>query len=180
MYEARDIRTDQPQSTRYGWYLAQLKPNCASIASRNLERQGIRSFMPLETRTVPRGGRFVDKPYPVFSGYLFVRLDKTAGQWRAVGSTYGISRLVSFGQEPATVPECLIDGLIDRCDNDGFLVPNSDFSAGDGVKVTDGPLIDFLGVIEKVSPDRRAFVLMEIMGQTTKVEVDAGSLRKLV
>lgn len=180
MNEAMENRTDQPQSTRYGWYLAQLKPNCASIASRNLERQGIETFMPLETRTVPRGGRFVDKSYPVFSGYLFVRLDKTAGQWRAVGSTYGISRLVSFGQEPAMVPARLIDGLIDRCDKNGFLLANSDFSAGDGVKVADGPFSDFIGTVDKISPDRRVFVLMEVMGQTTKVEVDARRLRKLV
>ena len=30
------------------WFLAQLKPNCAHIADRNLKRQGFRTFLPTE------------------------------------------------------------------------------------------------------------------------------------
>ena len=30
------------------WFLAQLKPNCANIADRNLKRQGFQTFLPVE------------------------------------------------------------------------------------------------------------------------------------
>ncbi len=33
---------------KLSWFLAQLKPNCARIAETNLNRQSIRTFLPME------------------------------------------------------------------------------------------------------------------------------------
>ena len=33
------------------WFLAQLKPNCANIANKNLKRQGFQTFLPMEEET---------------------------------------------------------------------------------------------------------------------------------
>ena len=65
------------------WFLAQLKPNCANIADRNLKRQGFKTFLPMEEETRQRNGKFVTSMQPLFPGYIFVAFDVARGFWRA-------------------------------------------------------------------------------------------------
>jgi len=159
------------------WFLAQLRPNCAQIAERNLARQGFRTFLPLEQGTARRSGRFVDALMPLFPGYIFVAVQTAAGQWRTINSTYGVTRLVSFGQEPAPVPLDIVSQLMLRCDAAGKLLPPRLLKPGDQVRVTAGPFAQFVAEIETIAPDRRVWVLMEIMGGQTRVAVKADQLR---
>jgi len=112
------FRDDIPRS-RYELVLAQLKPNYANIADKNLKRQGFQTFLPMEEETRQRGGKFVTAMRPLFPGYIFVAFDVARGLWRTVNSTYGITRLVSFGKEPTAVPLNLVSQLMLRCDAKG-------------------------------------------------------------
>ena len=159
------------------WFLAQVKPNCASIADKNLRRQGFKTFLPLEEETRQRNGKFVTAMRPLFPGYIFVAFDAARGFWRSVNSTYGITRLVSLGKEPTAVTEDLVSQLMSRCDATGKLLPPKLLKPGDQVTMTQGPFTNFVAEVEKITPDRRAWVLMEIMGVQTRVTVDAGHLR---
>lgn len=159
------------------WFLAQLRPNCLSIAERNLKRQGFRTFLPMEEGTIRRRGRFTPALLPLFPGYMFVSFDTEAGHWRAINSTYGVTKLVSFGAAPAPVPLDLVSQLMLRCDVSGKLLPPKLLKPGDQVCITTGPLAEFVGEVERIAPDRRVWVLMEIMGGETRVAVKADQIR---
>lgn len=161
------------------WFLAQLKPNSANIANRNLKRQGFKTFLPLEEETRQRNGKFVTAIRPMFPGYIFVAFDVARGYWRSVNSTQGVTRLVSFGKEPAAVPDELISQLVLRCDAGGKLLPSNQLKPGDQVTLTKGPFANFTAEVEKVAPDRRVWILMEIMGGHTRVAVGAEQLRAI-
>lgn len=158
------------------WFLAHLRPNCFHIAERNLKRQGFPTFLPLEEKTVRRKGRFVQSLVPLFSGYMFISIDPLLGQWRPVNSTYGVTRIVSFGQEPAAVPLEIVNELMLRCDPSGRILPPKMLQPGDRVRITTGPFADFVAEVEKIAPDRRVWVLMELMGGQTRVAVSPASL----
>lgn len=166
------------QERGMSWFLAQLKPNCANIAERNLKLQGFRTFLPTETGTKRVRGKFVTAPQPLFPGYIFVQIDTSAGNWRTINSTNGITRLVSFGKEPAPVPLDIVSQLMLRCDATGKLLPPERLTPGDQVCLTSGPFADFVGRIEAIAPERRVWVLMEIMGGQTRVAVAADQLRR--
>lgn len=159
------------------WFLAQLKPNCGHIAERNLKLQGFRTFLPTEDGTKRVRGKFITAPRPLFPGYIFVALNTGAGHWRTINSTNGITRLVSFGKEPAAVPLDIVSQLLLRCNPDGKLLPPKLLKPGDQVRLTSGPFADFVGTIEAIAPERRVWVLMEIMGGETRVAVAADQLR---
>ena len=161
------------------WFLAQLKPNCANIADKNLKRQGFKTFLPLEEETRQRNGKFVTAMRPLFPGYIFVAFDVACGFWRTVNSTYGITRLVSFGKEPTAVPLDLVSQLMLRCDANGKILPPKLLKPGDQVTLTKGPFTNFVAEVEKIAPDRRVWVLMEFMGGQTRVAVGADQLRAL-
>ncbi|HCQ64780.1 MAG TPA: transcriptional activator RfaH [Rhodobacteraceae bacterium] len=159
------------------WFLAQLKPNAASIAERNLRRQGFETFLPLEEETKQRGGKFVTAVRPLFPGYIFLSFDVTKGLWRAANSTSGITRLVSFGKKPAPVPLDLVSQLMLRCGTSGKLLPPKVLKPGDQVRVTRGPFADFVAEIEKIAPDRRVWVLLDLMGGRNRVALRPDQLR---
>lgn len=159
------------------WFLAQLKPNSANIADKNLKRQGFNTFLPLEEKAGTRNGSFVKTMRPLFPGYIFVFLDVGRGSWRTVNSTYGITRLVSFGKEPTAVPLELISQLKLRCDAKGKLLSPKLLEHGDQVTLTKGPFAKFAAHVETVAPDKRVWVLMEIMGGQTRVSVGADRLQ---
>ena len=159
------------------WFLAQFKPNSHNIAERNLVRQGFRTFLPMQEETKRARGKFITQMRPLFPGYLFVALDMLRGGWRAVNSTYGITRLVSLGKDPTPVPLDLVSQLMLRCDREGKLLPPKLLKPGDEVMLTKGPFADFVATIERIALDRRVYVLMELMGAQARVAVSAEHLR---
>ena len=169
--------TDHDHGT--SWFLAQYKPNSQNVAKRNLERQGFAVFLPLQEETKRTRGRFVTQMRPLFPGYLFVALDIGTGPWRAVKSTLGITRLVSLGGEPTPVSRDLVSQLQQRCDPDGKLIPAQALKPGDQVTLAKGPFVNFVARIEHLAPDRRVWVLLELMGQQTRVAVRSDQIRAM-
>lgn len=166
---------DVPQST---WFLAQLKPNALDIARRNLARQGIETFAPKIEHTSRSRGRFRTGFRPLFPGYLFVSLN--AGRsWRPVNSTQGITRMVSFGSRPATVPLALIEEIRERCDSNGHIVASGLAHPGDQVRLRRGPFTDFLGKVDALDAEQRVWVLIDLMGRETRVLAEQDALERI-
>ncbi len=164
--------------SQYSWFLVQYKPNSAQIACRNLRRQGIEIFHPTHHVTKRDASRFKSKQQPLFPGYLFAHVSNSKPNFGSLNSTYGVSRLVSFGDKPQIVPDDIVEGLIQRCDDDGVLNASTNLKVGDQVKVETGALVDFVGTIEKVSEDQRIWLLMEFMGRSTRMVFDTKDVTK--
>jgi transcriptional antiterminator RfaH len=159
------------------WFVAQTKPNCHHIATRNLERQGYESFLPLSEETARVAGKFVTRVRPLFPGYVFIALDPSAGGWRTINSTYGVTRIVCVGNAPRAVPDDLVRALKQRCDESGKLLPPREFKPGDKVSLVQGPFADFVATVESITPDRRIWVLLEVLGAERRVAVSQAALR---
>jgi transcriptional antiterminator RfaH len=163
---------------RSAWYLAQVRPNQFHIAEHNLARQDFAVFSPTQAETRRRGGRFVSETRPLFPGYLFVSFNPASGAWRTINSTYGVSRLVTFGARvPAPVPHALVAGLMARCDEAGHLLPPQALKPGDRAHVLSGPFAQFVATVESLAPQRRVSVLLEVLGSQTRVWLDVGQLQ---
>jgi transcriptional antiterminator RfaH len=159
------------------WFVAQIKPNCERLSERNLVRQGFQTFRPVHEETRRRGSKFVPALRPLFPGYLFIAFDPADGRWRAVNSTYGVARLVSFGSAPARVPDALVWGLLRRCDRSGKLLRPGEVNPGDRVRIATGPFAGFAASVESFAPNMRLRLLLELMGQARHAEVPAAALR---
>ncbi|HHB80642.1 MAG TPA: transcriptional activator RfaH, partial [Aliiroseovarius sp.] len=145
----------------------------------NLKRQGFATFLPLEEETHQQGGKFVTRKRPLFPGYIFVAFDPASGHWRSVNSTQGVTKLVSFGKAPTPVPMDLVSQLILRCDSTGKLLPPELLTPGDQVTITKGPFSNFAAEVAQIAPDRRVWVLLDIMGSQTRVAVSADQVRAM-
>ena len=132
------------------WHLLQFKPNWHRLAVRNLQRQGFETFLPLQEITRRKASRFTVDLGPLFPGYMFMGVELDAAPWRAINSTIGVSRLVSFTDNYKPLPLNLIPSLMLRCDEEGKLLPPKTLNAGDSVEVLNGPFANFLATVEKL------------------------------
>tara|TARA_Y100000385_G_scaffold275852_1_gene320795 strand:- start:302 stop:799 length:498 start_codon:yes stop_codon:yes gene_type:complete len=159
------------------WYLIQFKPNSHRLAERNLHRQGFETFLPMQKITRRKASRFVSDLKPLFPGYKFVSVNTALAPWRTINSTIGVSRLVSFEGKPMPLPLQLISGLMLRCDASGVLLPPKSLKEGDSVEMLTGPFANFIATVDTIDPDQRIWVLMDFMGQKTRMQVTADQLQ---
>ena len=148
------------------------------MAARNLARQGCDVFLPLMEQTRRAAQQFRTELRPLFPGYLFVSLREQAPSWRTLNSTHGVSRGVSLDGTYRPVPEALISQLQDQCDEAGVFRAQDTFRLGDVVQIQTGPFASFLAEVEDMAPDQRIWVLIDLMGQKSRVAVDHQDLRR--
>ncbi|MEY3490244.1 MAG: transcription antitermination protein RfaH, partial [Pseudomonadota bacterium] len=118
------------------WYVVHTKPRQEQRALENLQRQGFKAWLPTIEVEKLRRGKLTRVIEPMFSRYLFIQLDTTQSNWSPIRSTLGVSKLVSFGNVPAVVPDPLIQALqqADGSQREYLL------KEGDAVQFVSGPL----------------------------------------
>jgi len=159
------------------WYLVYTKPHGEDLARVNLERQGYEIYLPRVRQRRRRLGRVHYCIEPLFPRYLFIHLDTVTDNWMPIRSTFGVTRLICFGMDPAMVPDELVAALRARENADGLqLLPTDRFKRGEKVRVKDGPMMGFEGIFLARSSRDRVLVLLDIVGRHTRVNVNVDQL----
>ena len=161
------------------WYVIHSKPHREEALSQHIKAKGIEYYYPrLRVRPVNPRSRTV-RPY--FPGYLFVHADLEAMgeslfQWmpEAVG-------LVSFGGEPATVPDQLLQDMrhalgdmIDAGREQDELVQ------GDQIIIQTGPFAGYQAIFDRrLAGNKRARVLLEMLrGRSISVDLNTLHIKR--
>ena len=160
------------------WYLIQTKPNAHNMAARNLARQGCDVFLPFLEQTRRAAQQFRTELRPLFPSYLFVGLKAHAPSWRTLNSTHGVSRGVSLDGTYRPVPAALITQLQKQCDEAGVFRAQDSYTSGDVVEIQTGPFASFLAEVVDMAPDQRIWVLIELLGQKSRIAMDQRDLRR--
>ena len=161
------------------WYFIQFKVNAHGIAERNLNQQGFKTFLPLQDCTRKHGSKFLTSIKPLFPGYMFVSFKPDRSPWYKINSTVGVRRLICQDGVPQRVPSEVISGLRSRCDRFGRLMPPTTVGIGDSIEIQSGALANFIAKVETIDSDKRIWVLMDIMGHRTRVQVASEQIKLL-
>ena len=135
--------------------------------------------MPMQEVMVRKASRLDHNLRPLFPGYMFVKVHSELGPWRKINNTKGVSRLLSFNGQPKSLPLSLISGLKLRCDASGKMLPPKNLVKGDQVELLKGPFAHFVAIVETIDVEQRIWVLMEFMGQETRIRVSPEYLNLL-
>jgi transcriptional antiterminator RfaH len=161
------------------WYLIHTKPRQEYSALENLQRQGYHCYLPIIPSEKLRQGQLRIENEPLFPRYLFIQLGQgdTDKSWAPIRSTKGVSRLVSFGNEPAKVDERLIEGLHIQ-ETAAQARPERLFTPGERVRLTQAPFSGIEGIYQMADGAHRVMVLIELLSKPVAVPVAPASLRK--
>ncbi len=162
------------------WYALQSKPNKEDALFEQLQSQGYEVFYP-RIRVSPVNPR-AKKIKPYFPGYMFVNADLqvigiSTFQWMPFARG-----MVSFDQEPATVPDGLIHAIRRRVEEvnaaGGELFEG--LHKGDSVYIQDGPFAGYEAIFDLRLPgSERVRVLIKLLSQRqVPLELKAGQIRQ--
>ncbi|MSQ64850.1 MAG: transcription/translation regulatory transformer protein RfaH [Limnohabitans sp.] len=154
------------------WYAIHSKPRQEERALENLERQGFEAWLPMLTVEKVRRGKLAKVVEPMFSRYLFIRLDTEQTNWSPIRSTLGVSKLVSFGNRPAIIGDELILALQQL----PARKPERWFQPGQTVKFVSGPLRGLEGIYEKDDGELRAMVLVDLLSKHHRITTNMQDL----
>ena len=161
------------------WYVIHTKPKEEQRALRNLEQQGYECYLPLLAVEKLRKGAISVIEEPLFARYLFIRLDasQSGKSWAPIRSTLGVSRLVTFGIEPARVDEQLVETL--RAQKESLCtLPQSLFTKDERLIITDGPFTGLEAIYQMHDGESRAMVLINLLNKTVQLKIAPDKLRK--
>ena len=99
--------------------------------------------------------------------------------WKSVNGTRGISKAVSIDGVYRAVSAHIIEGLQHRCDNDDVIQSLNDIVPGDRAEIERGPFSEFVCTVEQIKDDHRAWVLIDLLQQQTRVEVSLDDVSKI-
>ena len=157
------------------WYVVHTKPRAEETALAHLRRQAFETFLPRFLKRRRHARRVDVAPSPLFPGYLFVALDPERSRWRSIRGTVGVNGLICHGDEPAPVPEGVVEAIVARRDDDGF-VPVGGPEAmrrGQSVEIADGPLAEARAIFESFDSKERVIVLLSLLGRQVRARVPA-------
>jgi transcriptional antiterminator RfaH len=164
--------------TQSRWYVVQTKPNAENKAVAHLARQGFTTYLPRYLKRRSHARRVDVVAAPLFPRYLFVEIDLAVQRWRSIYSTVGVSRLVSNGENPAPVPDHVVDLIKSRQNVSGFIQLDNrpNFRVGDKIRILEGAFYDCLGIYDGMSDTARVGVLLDLLGRKVRVVLDAEAI----
>jgi len=162
------------------WYLVHTKPRQEKCALGNLQRQGYVTYLPMLSAERLRQGVLTVIDEPLFPRYLFIRLDTglSAKGWGPIRFTKGVSRLVSFGNEPAKIDDRLVH-LLHSQENTRQTEPQRLFTKGERAMIVDGAFAGLEAIYQMADGEGRVMVLVELISKPVQLHVAPASLRKL-
>jgi transcriptional antiterminator RfaH len=167
-------------STGRSWYLIMAKPRQEMLARDNLERQGYEVYLPRLHVRRRRNGKYVLVVEPMFPRYFFIRLDKGEDNWAPIRSTYGVSKMVYFGFEPARIADELVDSIKSHDDEHGIQeIAVKELSSGDKIRVIDGVMSGYEGIFQAKTGKERVTILLQYADKSTPVEVSVDHVERV-
>ena len=146
-----------------------------TIKNRELEDYFFEIIVPMEEQIEIKGGQRKTNLKKVFPGYVLVKMIVTEKTWYIVRNTRGVTGFVGSGTDP--IP--LTDEEIRKMGFEQVEV-NVDYDVNDSVRIVDGPLTDFTGIVTELSKEKhKVKVLVSMFGRETPVELEFSQVQKI-
>jgi transcriptional antiterminator NusG len=141
-----------------------------------------RVVVPTEQVIETKDGQKVQAEKRVLPGYVLVNMDLNDDAWTVVKNTPGVTGFVGAGSKPVPLSQPEVDRILRTGQTAGGERARTtiEYSLGESVKVTSGPLSDFDGEIVDVNPDQQKLkVLVDIFERQVPVELGFDQVKKL-
>ena len=164
----------------YSGYEERVKKNLEQrIKSMDTEGEISQIVIPTEEEIEVRNGQRRTVSKKILPGYVLVQMKMSDQSWGVVRNTPGVTGFVGSGNKPVPLQEEEVNRVLKQMEAEAPKVKVG-FRKGQSVRVTDGPFIDFMGVVDDISMEKgKVKVLLSLFGRETPVELDFLQVEKL-
>lgn len=153
----------------------------ASTLQTTVENRGLQDMIPdvkVPTEIVTEireDGSSKEVERKLFPGYVFVKMVYTDETWYVVRNIRGCTGFVG----PSSKPVPLTESEVYKMGVESRVVEVS-YDVGDQVRIIDGPLEDFVGIVDELDADKNYVkVTISMFGRETPVELELNQAEKL-
>ena len=139
------------------------------VNGRNMQDLILRMEIPMETVTeVTDSGTMKEVERKVFPGYVLIKMVMTDEAWHLVRNVRGVTGFVGSANKPIPLSEEEV--LAMGMEKHEIVVR---YNVGDRVRIMDGPLASFTGVVDEIAPEEnRVSVIVSMFGRETPVDLE--------
>ena len=162
---AEPVKLDSP------WFALWTRSRQEKVAASMLRGVGIQYFLPLKAELRQWSDRKKVVESPLFSGYLFVKMNLSRDNRLQVLNSSGIVGFVGNSSGPAPIPDQQIE-QIRTVINEGLECSESPLlEEGDLVRVVRGPLIGLQGRLIQKNSSSRLLISIESINRAVAISV---------
>jgi len=177
----------EEQTENRRWYIIHAYSGQEDRVKKNLEQRIqtmdvkdkiFQVIVPTEEEMEYRDGQKKTNVKKIFPGYILVQMEMDDDSWFVVRNTPGVTGFISAEDDsdnrpkPVPLEQEEVDHILNQIRSDEPRIKVG-FASGQAIRVTEGPFIDFMGVVDEVYPDRlKIKVLVSFFGRETPVELD--------
>lgn len=149
------------------------------VVNFNLQDYIFDILVPIHNKIAIKKGKKETVKEKIFPGYIIVKMVLTDESWLAVRTVPGVTAFIGVGNKPTEISEKEVETIYKFTQTTAPQF-KTNFSAGEAVKIIDGPFAEFLGTIDKIDETHgKVKVLVSIFGRETPVELDFLQIAKL-
>lgn len=135
--------------------------------------------IPTEDEIEVKSGQKQTVSKKILPGYVLIQMGMSDQSWKIVRNTPGVTGFVGGGDKPVPLTEEEITRILKQMEAEAPKLKIG-FREGESVRVTDGPFLDFIGVVESINSEKgKVKVLLSLFGRSTPVELDFLQVEKL-
>lgn len=132
-------------------------------------------LVPTETVKEIKDNKAREVERKIFPGYVLVKMIMTDDSWYVVRNIRGVTGFVGPGSKPVPLTEKEVEAL-----GVGREQVEVNYAAGDSVRIIEGYLDGFIGVVDEIDKERGAVkVTVSMFGRETPVELELGQVSPL-
>lgn len=153
----------------YSGYENKVKANIEkTIENRGMQDLFFDIKVPMEDVVEQKGEEQKVVSRKVYPGYVFIKMVMTDESWYVVRNTRGVTGFVGPGSKPVPLTEAEVEAM-----GVEVRVVKIDFEVGDNVRIKEGPLESFIGVVEEINLEKQKVnVTVSMFGRETPVELE--------
>ena len=148
----------------------------SEVSNASLGEQIKDILVPTENIVEMRDGKKKVKEKVFFPGYMLVNIDMNKNTRFLLENVNGVISFVGPKGNPQPLKPEEAQRFLGEYDGEGGPIKTTEaapYKVGDSVKVTDGPFMDFSGLVQEVNHDKQKLkVMVSIFGRQTPVELD--------
>ncbi len=153
------------------WYAVRTRSRHEKLVARQLESQGIQSFLPVITKISKWSDRRKEVELPLFSGYTFVRLDHASGDRVRVLQTQGVVNFVGVQGSGVPIPDQEIENINILVASKVTYQERPYLQVGQRVRVCGGALDGVEGILAAENSDRSLVISVGLIQRSISVRV---------
>ncbi len=175
-----------PESAR--WYVIHTQTGHEDRVKKNLQQRveslgvGDKIFnviVPTRETIVVKRGKKTKQEERVFPGYILVQMSLDDQTWLVVRTTEGVTGFIGVGQKPTPISQKEVEAIMKFVSQEQPKFKTK-FTAGEAVRIIDGPFADFLGSVQSIDEDKgKLTVLVSIFDRETPIEIDFLQVHKI-